>query len=203
MDEELKKRYNVMESRNDGPFQTPEEGFQAGWDSHVSYVAPARINLKEVLKNLPKDGTIDFTVIYKLKTAIERLGGEVDISEFVSAYLQKFAPLRIILTKNCTHGYCEESFSMSESPDRVRVWWSGKAYSVLGEHYVDGISDAKYNAKDYLDRLIFDPLDNLCPVEIDWVQWLFDMHTCNKYGARNAKFSKKVFEREEDDAKFD
>lgn len=54
-----------------------------------------------------------------------------------------------------------------------------------------------------LDRLIFDPLDNLCPVEIDWVQWLFDMHTCNKYGARNAKFSKKVFEREEDDAKFD
>lgn len=202
MNEELKKRYDVMESRNDGPFHAPEEGFQAGWDSHVSYVAPARVNLKEVLKKLPKDGSIDFAVIYKLKRSIERLGGEADISEFVSAGIQRFLPIRIVMNKDCDKGHCEESFNMAYSPERVRVWWSGKAYSILGEHTLDGIKDAEDQRKTS-DMLVFDPLDTLCPVNIDWEQWLFDMHTCNKYGARNAKFSKKVFEREEDDAKFD
>ena len=155
-----------------------------------------------MLKKLPKDGKIDFTVVYKLKKAIERLGGEADISEFVSAGIQRFLPIRIILDKACDNGYTEESFNMSYSPERVRLWWSGKAYSILGEHDLNGIKDAEDNMKTS-DMLVFDPLDKLCPVNIDWEQWLFDMHTCNKYGARNAKFSKKVFEREEDDAKFD
>lgn len=202
MDKELKARYEVMESRNNAPFVTPEEGFQAGWDSHVGYVTSARINLKEVLSKLPKDGSIDFSIVYKLKKSIERLGGTVDISDFITGSILKFLPIRIVMDKECNNGYTEESFSMANSPERVRVWWSGKAYSILGEHTINGVKDAEEQLKTG-DMLVFDPLDRMCPVELDFEQWLYDMTTGNKYGSRNAKFTKKVFEREEDDAKFD
>ena len=48
--------------------------------------------------------------------------------------------------------------------------------------------------------LIFDPM---CPVNIDWELLLNDMYSSNKYGARNANFTIKVFEKEEEDAMFD
>ena len=90
---------------------------------------------------------------------------------------------------------------MSTKQNEVRIWWSGKAYSILGEHNINGIDDAIYNNKKS-DFLMFDPLDPMCPVNIDWESWLHGMVNNDKYSARNAKFTAKTFEPDEDDAQF-
>ena len=199
MNNMLKDRYDTLCKREEP--NTPYEGYEAGWNSHKSYLTSTISSIKEAINILPKNGSINFSVIYKLKRAVEKMGGEADISEFIKAYIQKYTPIRIILNRECTMGYCEESFCMSESNNRVRIWWSGKAYSILGEHTINGIDDSAYNIKDS-NRLIFDPTDPMCPVNIDWELWLNDMYNNNKYGSRNANFTIKVFEKEEDDAMF-
>lgn len=100
--------------------------------------------------------------------------------------LSRYLPIRIILRKvdnGELHGLCEDSFSIGTSGSFVRIWWSGKAYSILGEHNVSGIDDAKDNAKQ--GDLILDPLSDDCPVEIDWDRWL---KSTTKYYKRNAPF---------------
>lgn len=100
--------------------------------------------------------------------------------------LSRYLPLRVVLRKEDDgnlKGLCEESFSMSMSPAFVRIWWSGKAYSMLGEHILSGIDDAKHNAKS--GDLVLDPLAEDCPIEIDWEKWL---NATTKYGKRNAPF---------------
>lgn len=99
--------------------------------------------------------------------------------------LSKFMPLRIILRPTGPElaGICESSFSMESSTTNVRIWWSGTAYSILGEHILDGIECAEYNAKD--GDLIYDPLSSECPVNIDWEQW---RNATTKYAKRNAPF---------------
>ena len=98
-------------------------------------------------------------------------------------------PIRIVLRKNedgKLQGLCEDSFSMSMSDYNVRIWWSGKAYSMLGEHNINGIKDAEHNAKE--DDLILDPLLDECPVEINWEKWTT---ATTKYSQRNALFKMK------------
>ena len=100
--------------------------------------------------------------------------------------LARYLPIRIVLRKNSDgilEGLCEDSFSMSFSGNCVRIWWSGKAYSVIGEHILNGIEDAEHNAKD--GDLILDPLSDDCPVIIDWDRWI---KASDKYGKRNAYF---------------
>jgi hypothetical protein len=100
--------------------------------------------------------------------------------------LVRFAPMRIVLRKGENgnlQGLCEDSFAMSMSDYNVRIWWSGKAYSMLGEHLINGIDDAKHNAKS--NDIIVDPLSDDCPVVINWDKWLT---ATTKYSKRNALF---------------
>ena len=103
--------------------------------------------------------------------------------------LSKYLPIRIVLRKNedgKLQGLCEDSFSMSMSDYNVRIWWSGKAYSMLGEHNLSGIEDAEHNAKE--GDFILDPLLDECPVEINWEKWTT---ATTKYSKRNALFKVK------------
>lgn len=103
--------------------------------------------------------------------------------------LSRYLPLRIVLRAKddgTLEGLCEDSFSMSMSDKFVRIWWSGKAYSILGEHIINGIDDAKHNMKD--GDMIFDPLSDECPVEVDWKRW---KEATTKYYKRNAPFKMK------------
>lgn len=100
--------------------------------------------------------------------------------------LVRYLPLRVVLRKGedgTLTGLVEESFSMAQAATTVRIWWSGKAYSMLGEHHINGISDAEHNAKP--GDLIVDPLSDECPIEIDWDRWLT---ATTKYSQRNALF---------------
>lgn len=102
------------------------------------------------------------------------------------AELQRFLPIRVVIRKGedgVVQGLCEESFAMSMSPSNVRVWWSGKAYSILGEHNINGIDGAAQNAKD--GDMIINPLSEDSPIVIDWEKWLT---ATNKYSKRNAPF---------------
>ena len=105
------------------------------------------------------------------------------------AELVRFLPMRVVLRKSdegVIEGLCEESFSMGWYEYNVRIWWSGKAYSMLGEHHINGVKDAEHQAKE--GDLIFDPLAEDCPIEIDWAHWL---STTSKFGRRNAPFKTK------------
>lgn len=100
--------------------------------------------------------------------------------------LARFLPVRIVLRKDengTLTGLCEDSFAMSTMPNFVRIWWSGKAYSMLGEHNLSGIKDAERLAKE--DDIVVDPLSDDCPVVIDWDRW---MSATTKYSQRNAPF---------------
>jgi hypothetical protein len=105
--------------------------------------------------------------------------------------LVRFLPIRIVLRKkeDKLQGLVEESFSMGMSDTHVSIFWSGKAYSMLGEHNLDGIKNAEHNAKD--GDLILDPLAEDCPVTIDWDKWL---NATSKYYQRNAPFKMKETE---------
>jgi hypothetical protein len=103
--------------------------------------------------------------------------------------LTRYLPIRIVLRKTedgKVQGLCEDSFYMSMSDHHVRIWWSGKAYSMLGEHNISGIDDAEYNAKE--GDLILDPFLDDCPVEINWEKW---RAATTKYSHRNAPFKMK------------
>lgn len=103
--------------------------------------------------------------------------------------LSRFLPIRVVLRKDENgkfQGLTEESFSMGLDDYRVRIWWSGKAYSILGEHIINGINDAEGNSKE--GDIIFDPLSADCPIEIDWQKWTT---ATTKYYQRNAPFNVK------------
>lgn len=103
--------------------------------------------------------------------------------------LSKYLPIRVVIRRSNDgkiEGRCEESFSMSYSDSRVRIWWSGKAYSILGEHIINGIDDARHNATG--DDIVVDPLLDDCPIEIDWDRWTV---STTKYDQRNASFKVK------------
>lgn len=108
--------------------------------------------------------------------------------------LRSFMPLAVVLRlkDGRVEGLVEHSFSMDTDAYRVRVFWSGKAYSMLGEHTINGLEDAEHNAKKPGDYL-FDPLSDDCPIEVDWTRWLTDMaqQPGDKFAKRNAPFTVK------------
>lgn len=175
-----------------------ESWFAAGWQSKTNSLTASRVNLRTlVVHDLPKDGSIPFKVFHEISKAIQALGGEpLDMSEIIPAYLERYKPIRIVMCESPDglEGLIENSFSMNYHKNRVNIFWSGKAYSMLGEHEINGIEWAEHNAKktDY----IFDPLDPMCPVTVDWAAWL---SASSKFYKRNAPFSKKIFETEEED----
>ncbi len=100
--------------------------------------------------------------------------------------LSRFLPLRIVLNNKNGKitGVTEESFSMETSERHVRIWWSGKSYSMLGERVLNAIDDAAFNAR-HPDDYAIDPFHPDCPVDIDWDSWV---NASTKYDGRNAKF---------------
>jgi hypothetical protein len=102
--------------------------------------------------------------------------------------LHRYLPIRIVIRNNngIIEGLVEESISMVWSTTNVNIFWSGKAYSILGEHQLDGIADAMHNAG--AGDLVIDPLEEDSPIEIDWERWL---KATTKYSKRNAPFKVK------------
>lgn len=108
--------------------------------------------------------------------------------------LERFLPIRVVIRRYMDgqiEGLTEESFSMNWSKNRVNIFWSGKAYSILGEHVLDGVADANYNCKptegDLItpSEMVIDPLAPDSPIKIDWEKWL---SATSKYDKRNAPF---------------
>ena len=114
-----------------------------------------------------------------------------DLTHDVLKYdLGRLMPLRCVIKRDedgKIHGLTEESFSMGWETDRVNIFWSGKAYSILGEHVIDGVSTAQDNAE-RLGGIIIDPLSPDSPIVIDWQKW---RAATNKYDKRNAPFTTK------------
>jgi hypothetical protein len=111
--------------------------------------------------------------------------------------LNRFLPIRCVVRKHSDgtiEGMTEESFCLDWSKFRVNIFWSGKAYSILGEHQLDGIADAEYNCKKSEGDLftptefVIDPLAEDSPIDVDWERWL---NAVGKYDKRNAHFKLK------------
>ena len=125
----------------------------------------------------------------KMQEVISKLEVKSNSTELLEQLIRR-APYRVVLTKNPdgTHlGLCENSFSMSYEKNRVLIFWSGKAYSLLGEHQLDAVAWAQHQVKSETD-LVFDPFSDECPIEIDWDRWLTAK---TKYDQRNARFINK------------
>ncbi|MDX0267671.1 hypothetical protein GOC13_07490 [Sinorhizobium meliloti] len=105
-------------------------------------------------------------------------------------------------------GLVEHSFSMDWGADEVRFWWTGKAYSILGEHQLDGRKDAESQAKHYREKhpdsefVVFDVRDPQLPVELDWSPYLKnreygrsedpkEQRRWSKHAARNVRMKMK------------
>jgi len=108
--------------------------------------------------------------------------------------LERFLPIRVVIRRHADskiEGLVEHSFSMAWAEDRVNIFWSGKAYSILGEHELDGVKNANGNCTptegDLFtpEELVIDPLAPDSPIEIDWNKWL---SATSKFNKRNAPF---------------
>lgn len=111
------------------------------------------------------------------------------------ARLERFLPLRVVIRRHADgsiEGLTEESWNMNWSDKRVNIFWSGKAYSILGESVLDAQTDAEHNCKQEVvpdlftaEELIIDPMAEDSPIVVDWKRWLNASH---KYDKRNAHF---------------
>jgi hypothetical protein len=112
--------------------------------------------------------------------------------------------LRMSKGDNAYSALVENSFSMDWKTDSVRFFWSGKAYSILGTHELDGFQDAEdqrahYQTKHPDDVLaVFDIRDPNLPIIIDWAEWQKnreygrqDDKRWRKFLARNPPFKMK------------
>lgn len=105
--------------------------------------------------------------------------------------LERFLPIRMILRidTGIIQGKVEHSFSMDWDDNRANVFWSGPAYSILGEHTLDGEEWANQNTKRYsFTEFVIDPLAEDSPIGVDWEAWL---SAESKFDKRNAKIKPK------------
>jgi hypothetical protein len=110
----------------------------------------------------------------------------------ITEKLKPFLPLRVVLhvEGGTIRGLVEHSFSMNTDPKRVLIFWSGKAYSILGECTIDAVEDAAGNCKTEEGQVVFDPLSPDCPIEINWEHWLTAfLGEGSKFNKRNAPFT--------------
>ncbi len=111
-----------------------------------------------------------------------------DLTHDVLKYdLGRLMPIRCVIQTSedgVITGLTEESFSMGWETNRVNIFWSSKAYSILGEHVIDGVKGAEENAE-RLGGEVIDPLSPDSPIVIDWQKW---RAATNKYDKRNAHF---------------
>lgn len=105
--------------------------------------------------------------------------------------LERFLPIRIVvrIEDEKVQGLVEHSFAMGWDASRANVFWSGKAYSMLGEHQLDGIKSASCNAKSHkFTEFVVDPLAEDSPIDVNWEKWLA---ATEKFDTRNATFTVK------------
>lgn len=85
--------------------------------------------------------------------------------------------LRLSKGDNAYSALVENSFSVDWRTDSVRFFWSGKAYSILGTHELDGFQDAEDQREHYQLKYpddvltVFDVRDPNLPIIIDWSEW--------------------------------
>lgn len=114
---------------------------------------------------------------------------------------ERFRPMCVVLGRapgdNAWQGRVEGSFSMGWSQDRVRLWWSGTARSILGTLEINGREDAEGNCpprggtkQHGWEYAVFDLEDPSCPIVVAWEEWLADMAqgVRRKYENRNPRF---------------
>ncbi|TLX16763.1 hypothetical protein [Rhizobium sp. MHM7A] len=112
--------------------------------------------------------------------------------------------LRMSKGDNAYKALVENSFSMDWKTDSVRFFWSGKAYSILGTHELDGFQDAEDQRAHYQSKYpddvltVFDVRDPNLPIIIDWEEWQKnrehgrqDDRRWRKFLARNPSFKMK------------
>ena len=137
---------------------------------------------------------------------------QYDLNEEDQAYLERLSPVCVVVKKNAEgdyEGLIEASFSMDFDKKTIRMWWSGKAYSMLGEHIINGEEDARGNAIEHEPTYgrglskplneyplrpgyeIFNIMDDNLPVTINVKRWLESMRNPDeyKYYKRNALFT--------------
>lgn len=117
--------------------------------------------------------------------------------------LDEFKPLRIIVRPTADgswEGLVEHSFSLDWSRTHVNMFWSGKAYSILGETKIDSVEWAHDNmtrkTSEYSEvrvpindgRACFDPEDPACPIEVNLAYWHESWAKRGKFDCRNAPF---------------
>lgn len=110
----------------------------------------------------------------------------VNLDNSTKEQLDRYLPIRVVVRETPTgyEGLVEESWNMNWSPTHVQIYWSGTAYSILGEHTLDGVADAEHNVGE--GGAAYDPLADDCPVDINWKAWL---SARDKFGKRNAPFT--------------
>lgn len=104
--------------------------------------------------------------------------------------IKSLSPLYAVLYVNpdqTLSGLIEHSFCMDWDKNRVNIFWSGQAYSILGEHTLDGKKNAQHNCN-RKGAFVVDLLADDCPIEVDWVAWL---SATQKFYKRNAPFKMK------------
>ena len=109
--------------------------------------------------------------------------------------LARFLPVRAVIrwhADGSLEGLTEESWNMNWSDKRINIFWSGKAYSMLGESVLNAQADAEHNCKKSTPHDLFTAQETIidlmasdCPIAVDWKRWLDARH---KYDKRNAHF---------------
>lgn len=103
--------------------------------------------------------------------------------------LQRYLPVWTVmrLRDGQIQGLIELSLSMDWDANRTSIFWSGKAYSMLGEHMLDAQADAQHHAR-RIDEFAIDLMAPECPVSIDWDSWFQAWKNKRKFDSRNARF---------------
>lgn len=121
------------------------------------------------------------------------------VSELPDERLRRFLPIRVLVATEpgANHPKCliEHSFSMDWSADDCLLFWSGKAYSILGEHTLNAereiVAQQKFYAMKHPKWKVegIDPLSPESPIQVNWARWLAALETNgSKFGKRNAPY---------------
>lgn len=97
---------------------------------------------------------------------------------------------------NCLISPIERSFCMDVSTERAFVFRTGKFYSILGEHDIDGLAWATEECercnRDHpgWDFKVYDAHAEDFPIEVDWEAWNRDLEhrVGRKFAIRNPAF---------------
>ena len=121
--------------------------------------------------------------------------------------LSRLLPIRCLIAR--THGanrpkaLVELSFNMDWSDRWALVFWSGTAYSILGEMKLNAETEVASQLNYYMNKhpdwefTVVDPLAEDSPIKIEVDTWLKAQSSGNKFRARNAPYELRELTNEE------